>query len=273
MSFTDITSCKVTKVTEATTTKQAYVKNADGTQGMVDINNNATAQSIVLRDNAGRTYVTAGAEEGQAVNVKQMNSAIATAMEVGTSGLERTDNKVTAITGEGSDVQYPSTKAVVDYVAANAGEAYRVDITATSGLLTGEQFEKLKADPRSYIVLTTSSKTVVYYQGRVEDNSMYYHAGHNSNTTNPGQIDLGELLIQRPGGTGNAEYNDLSDKAQSVRWKVTNISSSSTNDQYPSAKATYDADQATLTAAKSYADSILGAEQVWLQKIDSGEGV
>ncbi len=152
-------------------------------------------------------------------------------------------------------------------------EAYRVDITATSGLLTGEQFEKLKADPRSYIVLTTSSETVVYYQGRVEGNSMYYHAGHNSNTTKPGQIDLGELLIQRPGGTGNAEYNDLSDKAQSVRWKVTNISSSSTDDQYPSAKATYDADQATLTAAKSYADSILGAEQAWLQKIDSGEGV
>lgn len=257
MSFTDITSCKVTKVTEATTTKQAYVKNADGTQGMVDINNNATAQSIVLRDNAGRTYVTAGAEEGQAVNVKQMNSAIATAMEVGTSGLERTDNKVTAITGDGSDVQYPSTKAVVDYLAENASTPYRVDITATSGLLTGEQFEKLKADPRSYIVLTTSSKTVVYYQGRVEDNSMYYHAGHNSNTTTPGQIDLGELLIQRPGGTGNAEYNDLSDKAQSVRWKVTNIPSSSTDDQYPSAKAVYDADQATLAAAKSYADSAI----------------
>lgn len=236
MSFTDITSCKLTKVTEATTTQQAYVKNADGSQGMANVG---------------------GTADDDLPTVKQMNDDIATAVEAGVSGCERTDNKVNAITGEGSDVQYPSTKAVVDYVAADASTPYRVDITATSGLLTGEQFEKLKADPRSYIVLTTSSETVVYYQGRVEDNSMYYHAGHNSNTTNPGQIDLGELLIQRPGGTGNAEYNDLSDKAQSVRWKVTNISSSSTDDQYPSAKATYNADQSTLTAAKSYADTAI----------------
>lgn len=204
MSFTDITSGKVTKVTDATPTKQVYAKNADGTQGMVNVGGTA-------------------------------DDDIATVGQV------------------------------------NATEPYRVDITSTSGLLTGEQFEKLKADPRSYIVLTTSSETVVYYQGRVEGNSMYYHAGHNSNTTNTGQIDLGELLIHL--GTSNAEYNDLSDKAQSVRWKVTSITSSSTDDQYPSAKAVYDNDQATLTAAKAYADSILGAEQTWLAKIDSGEGV
>lgn len=138
-----------------------------------------------------------------------------------------------------------------------ATEPYRVDITSTSGLLTGEQFEKLKADPRSYIVLTTSSATVVYYQGRVEGNSMYYHAGHNSNTTTPGQIDLGELLINRPGGTGNAEFNDLSDKAQSVRWKVTDVSSSSTDNQYPSAAATYTYGQTVLTDAKAYTDTAI----------------
>ena len=39
--------------------------------------------------------------------------------------------------------------------------------------------------------------------------------------------------------------------------KVTSISSSSTDTQYPSAKATYDADQATLTAANSYTDTAI----------------
>lgn len=37
MSFTDITSCKVTKITEATPNPQVYAKNADGTQGMKEI--------------------------------------------------------------------------------------------------------------------------------------------------------------------------------------------------------------------------------------------
>lgn len=37
MSFTDITSCKVTKVTTATPNPQVYAKNADGTQGMKEI--------------------------------------------------------------------------------------------------------------------------------------------------------------------------------------------------------------------------------------------
>ena len=41
MSFTDITSGKVTKVTEATPTKQVYAKNADGTQGMVNVGGTA----------------------------------------------------------------------------------------------------------------------------------------------------------------------------------------------------------------------------------------
>ena len=260
---TDLAS-KLTKVTEATTTRQVYVKNADGTQGMLDINNNATAQSIVLRDNAGRIYVKPGAEEGQAVNVKQMNSAIATAMEVGTSGLERTDNKVNAITGEGSEVQYPSTKAVVDYVAANAPSAYHIELSGDSGTITTEQYNALLADNDSYILHTVGVAVMRLARAVKVDGgpsgSLQYQKfiGGTART----------ISIEASGAWTKTEIT-----YQSTSQLTTTLSSSSTNTQYPSAKATYDNDQATLTAAKSYADSILGAEQAWLQKIDSGEGV
>ena len=260
MSFTDITSCKLTKVTEATTTQQAYVKNADGSQGMLDINNNATAQSIVLRDNAGRIYVKPGAEEGQAVNVKQMNEAIATAMEVGTSGLERTDNKVTAITGEGSDVQYPSTSAVVDYLKANAGTAYHVELTSPNGTLTKDQVDKLVADTDSYVLYTADGATYKLCRNIKNSNALAYSV----------VVWEQEYRVMITLATYEWQYSKV--ELQNVADKTSMIGTGDTI-SYPNTKAVYDADQATLTAAKSYADSILGAEQAWLQKIDSGEGV
>lgn len=239
MSFTDITSCKLTEVTEATTTKQAYVKNADGTQGMANVG---------------------GTANDDLPTVKQMNDAIATAVEAGVSGCERTDNKVTAITGEGSDVQYPSTSALVKYVAENAGTAYHVELSGTSGgTLTSDEYNGLLNDVNSYIlhtngpvfkyVRTLTASGSLQYQNVVSNRARYI------TITSAGAWTYGEVALE-------SENN-----------KTTTLNSSSTNTQYPSAKATYDADQATLTAAKSYADSILGAEQAWLQKIDSGEGV
>lgn len=234
MSFTDITSCKLTKVTEATTTQQAYVKNADGTQGMVNVG---------------------GTADDDLPNVGQMNTAI----EAGVSGCERTDNKVTAITGDGSDVQYPSTSAVVKYVKANAGTAYHVELTGTSGTLTTEQYNGLLNDVNSYI-LHTNGPVFKYVRNLTANGSLQYqnvvsNIARYISITSAGAWTFGSIILE----------NDSN--------KTTTLSSSSTNTQYPSAKATYDADQATLTAAKSYADSILGAEQAWLQKIDSGEGV
>lgn len=58
MSFTDITSCKVTKDTTVSKTKQVYAKNADGTQGMVNVG---------------------GTADDDLPNVGQMNGAIAAA--------------------------------------------------------------------------------------------------------------------------------------------------------------------------------------------------
>lgn len=108
---------KLDRVTSTTAAKQVYVKNADGSQGMVDITITPADSSMMQRDASGRSYVNNAVQPKHIVNLQQMNSAIAAAI----SGLERTDNKVTAITDEGSEVQYPSTKAVVDYVADHSG--------------------------------------------------------------------------------------------------------------------------------------------------------
>lgn len=235
MSFTDITSCKVTKVTEATTTKQVYAKNADGTQGMVNVG---------------------GTADDDIATVGQMNTAI----EAGVSGCERTDNKVGSITGEGSDVQYPNTKAVVDYVKANAGTAYHIELTAPSGTLTKDQVDKLVADTDSYVLYTVDGFTYKLCHNTKNANALTYSV----------VVFEQEHRIMITLATYEWQYSKV--ELQNVADRTSVIGTGNTV-LYPNTKAVYDADQATLTAAKAYADSILGAEQAWLQKIDSGEGV
>ena len=187
---------KLDKVTAATTSQQAYAKNADGTQGMVNVGGTA-------------------------------DDDIATVGQV------------------------------------NATEPYRVELTGTSGTLTPEQYNKLKADDSSYILLSpteVSTQKVKFYKQETGGSILTY---------------CSENLLD------SVCITILSDRTWSIEEvtaenqsnKTTTLSASSTDSQYPSAKATYDADQTTLTAAKAYADSILGAEQTWLAKIDSGEGV
>ena len=90
-------------------------------------------------------------------NISQINRAFeARFAQVGevVDGCERTDNKVTEVTGEGSDVQYPSTSALVKYVKANAASAYHIELNNPSGTLTKDQVDKLVADTDSYLLYT-----------------------------------------------------------------------------------------------------------------------
>lgn len=240
-------SGKLDKVTTSTTMQQAYVKNADGTQAMVDINVEETGSSIVKRRSDGTIDCNDGKDNKQAATVKQVNEAIATAMEVGTSGLERTDNKVTAITGEGSDVQYPSTSALVKYVTENAPTAYHIDLSGDSGTITTEQYNALKADNDSYILHTVGLAVMRLARAvkvEVQTGSLQYQKfiGGIART----------ITIQSSGAWTKTETT-----YQSTSNKTTSLSASSTDTQYPSAKATYDNDQTTLTAAKSYTDTAI----------------
>ena len=240
MSFTDITSCKVTKVTTATPNPQVYAKNADGTQGMVNVG---------------------GTADDDLPNVGQMNGAIAAAVETGVSGCERTDNKVTAVTGNGSDVQYPSTSALVKYVKANAPSANFITLRTTSGTLSDADFAKLDSDDNSYILLTYSGQKYKLHKTATSTTDLIYSVVDNEQEY--------KITILLSDHTWGLQVITLENTAN----RVTEIKASSADEEYPSAAATYTYGQTVLTAAKSYADSILGAEQTWLQKIDSGEGV
>lgn len=240
MSFTDITSCKVTKVTEATPTKQVYAKNADGTQGMVNVG---------------------GTADDDLPNVGQMNGAIAAAVEAGVSGFERTDNKVTAVTGEGSDVQYPSTSALVKYVKANAPTANFITLRTTSGTLSDADFTKLDSDDNSYILLIYSGQKYKLHKTATNTTDLIYSVVDDEQEY--------KITILLSDHTWGLQVITLENTAN----RVAEIKASSADEEYPSAAAAYTYGQTVLTNAKAYADSILGAEQTWLAKIDSGEGV
>lgn len=254
-------SGKLDKVTSASSVKQAYVKNATGTQEMIDLYASAVPNTIVLRDGQGKAKIAAGTADDDIANVGQMNAAIAAA----TSDLETTSNKTTSLSDSSTDTQYPSAKAVVDYVKENAGsEPYHLEMVG-QGLVTADQFAKLLADEDSYILWKATSSAKVQYKFRrtqmSTDNTELFYSGTVSNGLYSLQVKSGQNCIS------------YVTPAESTGQKTSTLSSSSTNTQYPNAKATYDYGQTVLTEAKSYADSILGAEQAWLQKITTGEGV
>lgn len=152
-----------------------------------------------------------------------------------------------------------ATRAWVLTTVKPAEEAYHVELSGTSGTLTTEQYNGLLNDVNSYI-LHTNGPVFKYVRNLTANGSLQYqnvvsNIARYISITSAGAWTFGSIILE----------NDSN--------KTTTLNSSSTNTQYPSAKATYDSDQSVLTEAKAYADSILGAEQAWLQKIDSGEGV
>lgn len=258
---------KLDIVTSTTAAKQVYVKNADGSQGMVDITITPADSSMMQRDASGRSYVNNAVQPKHIVNLQQMNSAIAAAI----SGLERTDNKVIAITDAGSEVQYPSTKAVVDYVADHPCTAYRIELKGASGTLTTDQYNKLLADTDSYILFTSGpvyrlSRASTSANGNMRYQKFVSNVMRYVDITAEGTWTFGSEYVE---STGN---------------KVTALDSDSTNVQYPSAKITYDYGQTIQTNAqtyantaetnaKAYADSLVGDINTALQTLDTGTGV
>lgn len=167
---------KLDKQTTDASKTQVYAVTGS-TQKMINATSAATEDTVVLRDANGRLQVAAGAVAADAVNKGQMDTAIATAIEAGISGLERTDNKVIAITGEGSEVQYPSTGAVIEYVKGQVSKVKDVtldgtsivntetgvvalestpyiELSGTNGSIDAEQYKNLSGDKQSYIILT-----------------------------------------------------------------------------------------------------------------------
>lgn len=142
--------------------------------------------------------------------------------------IENAGNKVTAITGTGNDTNYPTTKAVADYVTSK--EHYHVELTGASGTLSDEQYNKLKADYNSYILFSpteVSTQKTKFYRQETDGSTLTYCSEY--------LLDSASIIIQ-PDKTwriANAVAEDQSNKTDT-------LSASSTIKQYPSAKAVVD---------------------------------
>lgn len=254
---------KLDIVTSVTPVNQAYVKKADGTQTVENIYASAEPNSIAYRDESGRLKAADGDADDDVITKGQYNTYIAAAV----SGLERADNKVSVIEGEGSDVQYPSTKALVNYVAAI--EPYHITVENYTGTVTQEQYDKLKANNNSYVYIkkadAIATKVINWTTG------LYYNAAVG--------VRQYEMYIRT-----DLEYTvNLIDLERQDN-KVTAITGTGTDIQYPSTKAIVDYGQTIQTNAqtyantaetnaKAYADSLVGDINTALQTLDTGTGV
>lgn len=262
---TSALSGKLDKVTTATSVKQAYVKHADGTQEMIDLYASPVANTIVLRDGQGKAKIAAGTADDDIATVGQLNSAV--------SGLESTSNKKTSIVDGGNDTDYPSTKAVADYVKANAPSAYHIELSGTSSSadLTQEQIDGLVNDTDSYILNTRDGVTYKLCRNSYDGTNLIY-------STVVEEIEYRVTIY-----TSTKRWSGTSVTLEKTSNKITFVYPDS-DTSYCSSKAIYTYGQqiqtnaqtyATTaeTNAKAYADEVVGNINTLLTRLDIGEGV
>lgn len=125
-------------------------------------------------------------------------------------------------------------------------EPYHMEMEGTVPVSTDE-FAKLLADENSYILWKATSSATAQYKmrrNRTSTDTIDYSATENNRM----------LTLAVRSGEKPILYTTY---AQTTTQRTTALSSSSTDNQYPSAKATYDADQVTLTAANNYTDTAI----------------
>lgn len=193
MSFTNITSGKLDKTLGTTTLPQAYVKKADGTQGMTNIG---------------------GTADGDIATNKQVADAV------------------------------------------SAAEPYHFTYNWGT-VLTAEQKAGIQNDPDCYFYATNDEGiTAKYKRSGVEGNRYYFMSMHAYTSSEPGGvINVGQAFVDITAQNDVIETEEI--YAENLKNKTDVLNAQSTDEQYPTAKATYAANQATLTSAKSYTDTAI----------------
>lgn len=120
-------------------------------------------------------------------------------------------------------------------------------------VLTAEQKAGIQNDPNCYFYTTLNGVTVCFRRVAVEGNRYYFMGMHAYESDKV--IDVGQVFVEIT--TGNDRIVSESIYAESLKNKTDVLNAQSTDTQYPTAKATYDADQATLTAANNYTDTAI----------------
>ena len=124
-------------------------------------------------------------------------------------------------------------------------------------VLTAEQKAGIQNDPNCYFFVTQSDGVTYHYRrAAVEGNRYYFMAMHAYTQHESGEvIDVGQVFVEIT--TGDDRIVSESILAENLKNKTDVLNAQSTDTQYPTAKAAYDADQATLTAANNHTDTAI----------------
>lgn len=284
---------KLDKVKIITDNLQVYAKNADGTQGMVNVGGtaeddiatvgqvNATEPYHITINNLGMTisqekynalvaddnsYIVVDGADTYRYNRRTVNGDSEYVYQFvggsnGTEVVELRPNhmvslpvtrsqdvayKKTSIVDGGNNTDYPTTKAVVDYVKANASSAYYIRLNGTDGGNIGEtEFNKLSADNGSYILLKIGAYEYKLCRNAESTTDLRYSVVND--------VEEYTVIILASDYSWSVQVITLENTAN----RVTEINASSADEEYPSAAATYTYGQTVLTDAKAYADTAI----------------
>lgn len=198
------------KVIDPTIYDQAYIKKTNGDQGMQDMSASASANTLALRGTNGRLKVGDAAANDEAVTLLQLKNSLK-------------PFKVTDVTLDGTSIVNTETGVVA------LESTYSITLTGIRGTLTQEEYDNLDGDNASYIWYKTEeiAAPVRLIKQQKTNNDLSYQTI--SGTT------LINVTIKQDGKAWRASTKTV----QLTEFKVTDISDSSTNTQYPSALAVY----------------------------------
>ena len=178
------------------------------------------------------------------------------------TGKEDKSNKVTSITSSSTDIQYPSAKAVYNALQNNSGSsAVLINSTESETSIVNKLYSLINDDysykqPGIFIEDEHMSSdvicTIFYFATiqKLDDSTDIFgflgNAGFKIFT-----VDKNTHTFT----TMNAYYSDIFENAGN---KVTTISSSSSDDEYPSAKAVYNALQSIGAHIYSTEETVIG---------------
>lgn len=199
------------KVVDPTHYDQAYIKKANGDQGMQDMSASASANTLALRGTNGRLKVGDAGANDEAVTLLQLKNSLK-------------PFKVKDVTLDGTSIVNTETGVVA------LESTYSTTLIGTKGTLTPEQYNNLDGDNASYIwykISETDTSPIRLTKTYKTTTSLSYQVVSN-----------GTLIIASLFNT-NYSWSVSTHPIEVATNKVTTINSSSTNAQYPSALAVY----------------------------------
>lgn len=258
---TDGTSAGTAGLVPGPTTAEAgrFLK-ADGTWAMPAGTVYTGGTRISISDS---NVISTTAEINKIDSIKVDGTALTiTNKTVNITGKENTSNKVTSISSSSTDTQYPSAKLLYDQLALKQGEltaGNNIDITNNTISTIGDTVKIISDNTKNissleagiYKFISSSTEIYINNSSHFQVKPGYLLLSSDSDNTattyfyfEAGGIDGGSTgWIHYGGSLGTKDASHqvcYLNNVENISNKVTSLSSSSTNTQYPSAKLVYD---------------------------------